>query len=174
MNRLIIAFLVLAVAVESYGAERDRNDEELIEVKEVPRYTELLGWLNDVKRPGFQLRKASQQAGYFCAVFKTKDGDAAFCIYSLKPSDADSQGSELGVYDLQGNDLMQLESDRSKMLIRRFKVIESPDGVSQCNVFDGDVYPLLQPPPKKIRVAYRVRFNNGPKETVFDEIIDFD
>lgn len=173
MKGLLIAFAATAAGTALYAADRDANHEEIIEVNEVPRYTELLDWLNSVKRPGFELRRAGQEAGLFFALFKTKDGDAAFCWYQLEPS-VGNQVSTYGVHDLEGNDLLEPKSDRLQALVRKFRIKESANRVSHCNLADGRVYPLVQPPPKRVRVLFEFSAGERPKRTVFDEVIDFD
>ncbi|HEV7223781.1 MAG TPA: hypothetical protein VGN42_13830 [Pirellulales bacterium] len=173
MNKLMIALAAIAAGVALCGAEDDLKKEDLIEVRDEPEYTELLDWLNGVKRPDFDLRRSSRTADFFFAVFKTRDGDAAFCYYPLKPPTVDKSYETWDVRDLQGNKLERSKPGKHRTLVRKFK-ITNPESEGEFHLVDGLVLPLRQPPPKKVRVVYSTSPAEGPWNTVFDEIIDFD
>lgn len=149
-------------------------EEAVIEVESIPHYTELLEWANDVKRPGFELLKAAKQSGYLIAVFKTEDGDVAICHRRLEGIET-AVANSMEVTDLDGNDLDDnSESHHGKSLVRTLKTPKST-----IRFFDGLIYALRRPVPKKVRV----RFNEGDAEAglvpdrhkaIFNEIIEME
>ena len=141
-------------------------------------YTELLEWINDVKRPGFELLKAAKQNGYLIAVFKTKDGEVAFCDHRLEGKLA---AYSLEVTDLDGKDLIdESASHWGKSLVRT----KTP--ASAIKFVDGRFYPLRRPVPKKIRVIFKESEGeideqtaevNGfpePQKVIFNEVIEIE
>jgi hypothetical protein len=141
-------------------------------------YTELLKWINDVKRPGFELLKAAKQNGYLIAVFKTKDGEVAFCDHRLEEK---AVVYSLEVTDLDGKDLGdESASHWQKSLVRT----KTP--ASTIKFLDGQFYPLRRPVPKKVRVIFKESEGeideqladvNGlpdPQKVIFNEVIEME
>jgi hypothetical protein len=158
-------------------AEDSPENDEGIFIR-AAHYTELLEWINDVKRPGFELLKAAKQNDYLIAVFKTKDGEVVFCEHRLEYK---VSAYSLEVTDLDGKDLgNESASHWHKSLVRT----TTPG--SKIKFLDGQFYPLRRPVPKKLRVTFKESEGEideqhaeafgipEPKKVVFNEVIEME
>lgn len=146
----------------------EEDEEAVIEVGNIPHYTELLAWVNDVKRPGFQLLKAAKQNGYLIAVFKTENGDVAICDHRLA-IDTEDLTNNLTVTDLEGNDLDdQSDVHEGRSLGRTLKTADSTVSFN-----DGYVYPLRRPVPKRVRVIFDELIEEAGK-VIFNEVVEME
>ncbi len=120
----------------------------------MPKYKGLMDWIEAVKRPQFELLKASKQHGMYFAVFREPSGDLAFCYYRCPHGALQSGGTyvyRLLVQDFQGKDLRDRQSDKDKMLSREFNC-----GGCSGTVVDGEMYPLVKPVPDQVRLTFTV------------------
>lgn len=175
----VVALLALSAWTGSLccRAEDARDNYEGTFIR-AAHYTELLEWINDVKRPGFELLKAAKQNDYLIAVFKTKDGEVAFCDHRLEGKVA---AYSLHVTDLDGKDLVdESGSHWGKSLIRT----KTPG--SKIKFVDGRFYPLRRPVPKKVRVVFKESEGEideqtaeafgfpEPRKVIFNEVIEME
>jgi hypothetical protein len=113
-------------------------------------------WVSRVRRPDYRLIYETQTEKHFIAIFDPGGPYVAWCTKSLEPSKVDGPFSRSaaggGVYDLDGDDLMDLDQpDRFEELVRHTNVA----GFSfyEC---DGYVYPIESDYHGAIRVVLQL------------------
>ena len=123
-------------------------------------------WVSRVQRPDYRLIDQAQTKKHFIAIFDPGGPYVAWCTKALERSKDDSvferSAAGGGVYDVDGNDLMDLTlPSRFDELTRRYEVA----GFSFFER-DGFVYPIGKDHRGPIRVVLQL---DGEKE--FDKVL---
>jgi hypothetical protein len=190
MNSTAIRLLVCStlavscVATATTRAEPAHKTPDVppINVETIPRFDELLDWVAAVRRDDFSLVKATRQNGYFIAIFKTGDGDLAFCRSEIG---APRIASSLTVEDTKGQSVRDINAPQKRaqrILLREYRVTR-PNVKFSVLVHDGEVLPIIKMPPQHFRVKFAVSkqttdtTNSGEPifadQVVFDELVEW-
>jgi hypothetical protein len=178
-----LALLALPLGIGVFAPTVSAGDEESdliynlppVEVASTPKYTELLDWVADVRRDGFALIKVSRQNGFFIAVFKTREGDVAFC---KRPIDTDPKSSSFDIVGPDGNSAIDLKRKTSVRALRRTFIVRAGTAKATIAVVDGSVYSLVADHSKKMRIRFAVSKvqvgEEKPNQAIYADVVIFD
>jgi hypothetical protein len=132
-------------------------DVPMIVVNEMPKWTDLFDWVAAIRRDGFVLLKAVKQNGFFIAVFRTRDGDLAFCTQALEGRPFTTSFTAKENADSE-NDVFYRDKDtgtRLQPLLRDYR-IETKTGYAIVGASDGTVYGIKKDAPVTVYIEYKV------------------
>jgi hypothetical protein len=169
-TRVVSALTVLLIL--SLAPASTAEEKEPIEVAEFPRFSELLDWVNFVRRDGFVLLRATKQNDYFIAVFRDGKGRLAFCKDAKDRQANRFPYSDIKIADETGKSVEDTFSKGFTPLVRTFRK-KNPNGeVTTTGIADGTIIPLKQGKYKRIRITFSIGVETSDK-IIFDEFVEF-